>query len=243
MKQDHSAFRAARAYADQDIVEDRVRRFLPMVHKTAWHVHGSGCEGLEIEDLVQAGLVALAESARRHAGPGEDGFAAYAKIRVRGAMYDLVRKSLPGGRGAAIRRKRYGQAREALRAKLGREPLPAELAEELGIAESELANYAEEPIRLSSLDTAYDDGDSSYADDRPDAFELLSEAEDRERLGQVIADLPERQKLVLQLYFVEELNLCEIAEILEVSVPRVHQIKAQALQAVKRALEGSDWGG
>lgn len=237
MKQDHSGFLAVRGYACQRMVEDRVRRFLPMVHKTAWHVHGHGCEGLEIDDLIQAGLVALTDIARRHAGPGEDGFAAYAKIRVRGAMYDLVRRTLPGSRGAAIRRKRRGQARDALHARLGREPLPAELAEELGIDEADLASYADEPVRLSSLDAVYDDGDSCFADDRPDAFALLSEAQDRERLAQMIGDLPERQKLVLQLYFVEELNLAEIAEILEVSIPRVHQIKAQALGSVRKSLE------
>lgn len=94
MKHDHRGFAAAQAYR-KDETADRIRRFLPMVKRLAWHVHGSGRSGIEIEDLIQAGLVALTECAQRHDGPTEDGFAAYAKLRVRGAMVDLVRRSTP----------------------------------------------------------------------------------------------------------------------------------------------------
>ena len=93
----HSAVPAAAAYRGD--IADRVRRFLPMVRRLAWHVHGSGRDGIELEDLMQAGLVALTEAAQRHAGPGEDGFAAYAKMRVRGAMVDLIRRQVPLSRG------------------------------------------------------------------------------------------------------------------------------------------------
>ena len=236
MKHSHSTFQAARAYAGRDTVEDRVRRFLPMVRKAAWHIHGSGCDGLEIDDLIQVGLMALTECASRHSGPSEDGFAAYAKIRVRGAMLDHVRKAIPGSRGAAARRRRLAEAEGALRQRLGRDPHPAELAAELHVEESELADFISEPVRVTSLDAVYDDGDGSYADDRPDPFEILSEAEGSTVLTQVIAGLPERLKLVLQLYFVEELNLAEIASILEVSIPRVHQLKAQAIKLVRTEL-------
>ena len=68
---------AALAYGGD--ATDRLRRFMPMVRRLAWHLHGSGRGGIEVEDLMQAGLVALTECAQRHNGPGEDGFAAYAK--------------------------------------------------------------------------------------------------------------------------------------------------------------------
>ena len=90
--------KVAGAYRGQ--TADRIRRFLPLVRRLAWHVHGSGRGGIELEDLMQAGLVALTECAQRHAGPGEDGFAAYAKMRVRGAMVDLIRRTVPLSRGA-----------------------------------------------------------------------------------------------------------------------------------------------
>ena len=95
MKHDPKPFSAAIEAYRGDIT-DRVRRFLPMVKRLAWHVHGSGRPGIELEDLVQAGLVALTECAQKHAGPGEDGFAAYAKMRVRGAMVDLIRRTTHG---------------------------------------------------------------------------------------------------------------------------------------------------
>lgn len=217
---------------------DRIRRFVPMVRRLAWHMHGGGRQGIELEDLMQAGMVALTECARRHAGPGEDGFAAYAKLRVRGAMVDLVRRQLPLSRGGAERRRSLREAEERLRGELGREPGAAELAAALGIGESELEalRSAAEPVRIESLDEAYSDSDLAFADARPGSFDLLADAELRESVAGAIAQLPERLQLIVQLYFVEELNLAEIAETLSVSVPRVHQLKAQAIDKLRTAL-------
>jgi RNA polymerase sigma factor for flagellar operon FliA len=110
----------------------------------------------------------------------------------------------------------------------------------MGMAESELADMRSnsEPLRFEAIDDAYSDSDMAYADDSPDAFNLLADEEVREALADAIASLPERLKLVTQLYFVEELNLAEIAAVLEVSIPRVHQLKAQALAKLKEAMEG-----
>ena len=197
MIHDAKSMTVPRAY--QGHIAERVQRFLPMVRRLAWHVHGSGRQGIELEDLMQAGLVALTECAQRHAGPGEDGFAAYAKLRVRGAMVDLIRRHIPLARSATRH---------------------------------------EAPVRLESIDEAYSDSDLAFADARPDSFALLADEELRGAVAGAIADLPERLQLVIQLYFVEELNLAEIAETLQVSVPRVHQLKAQALAALRSALEG-----
>lgn len=237
MIHDHSAFKAAAAYADDTLVEDRVRRFLPMVHKSAWFVFGAGRDGLEIEDLVQAGLIALTECARKHAGPTEDGFAAYAKIRVRGAMFDVIRKLMPDGRTTAAKRARLSEARERFEGENGRLPSPAELAAMLEVAPEEIAAMDTAPIQIAQLDETYDESDAAFADDTPDAFSILSHIEDNERLIEALEKLPERSRLILQLHFVEELNLTEIAQVLEVSVPRVHQLKAKALAQMRELLE------
>ena len=197
MIHDAKSLTVPRAY--QGHIAERVQRFLPMVRRLAWHVHGSGRQGIELEDLMQAGMVALTECAQRHAGPGEDGFAAYAKMRARGAMVDLIRRHIPLARSAARH---------------------------------------DAPVRLESIDEAYSDSDLAFADARPDSFALLADEELRGAVARAIADLPERLQLVVQLYFVEELNLAEIAETLRVSVPRVHQLKAQALSALRSTLEG-----
>ena len=238
MIHDHKAFAAASAY--QGDVADRIRRFLPMVRRLAWHVQGSGRPGIEVEDLVQSGLVALTEAAQRHSGPGEDGFAAYAKMRVRGAMVDLIRRNAPLTRGASERRRNLRGKETELRGQLGRDPTPAELAEALGIAASELASMraASEPLRFEALDEAYSDSSMAFADERPDSLAILEDQEMREAVVDAIASLPERLQLVVQLYFVEELNLSEIAAVLSVSIPRIHQLKAQALAQLREALEG-----
>ena len=197
MIHDAKSMTVPRAY--QGDIAERVQRFLPMVRRLAWHVHGSGRQGIELDDLMQAGMVALTECAQRHAGPGEDGFAAYAKLRVRGAMVDLIRRHIPLARSAARH---------------------------------------DAPVRLESIDEAYTDRDLAFADARPDSFALLADEELRGAVAGAIAALPQRLQLVVQLYFVEELNLAEIAETLRVSVPRVHQLKAQALSALRSALEG-----
>lgn len=240
MKYDHKPFTAAiNAYRGD--TADRVRRFLPMVKRLAWHVHGSGRPGIELEDLMQAGLVALTECAQKHSGPGEDGFAAYAKLRVRGAMVDLIRRAMPMSRGASERRKQLREQEEALRVTLGRAPTPPELAAAMGIGEGELADLrsGSEPLRFESLDEAYSDSNAAFADARPDAHSLLADEELRETLIEAISGLPERLKMIVQLYFVEELNLSEIASILDVSIPRVHQLKAQALAKLKEAMGGA----
>ncbi len=239
MKHDHRPYSAAiEAYRGD--VADRVRRFLPMVKRQAWHIHGSGRPGIELEDLVQAGLVALTECAQKHSGPGEDGFAAYAKLRVRGAMVDLIRRSVPLSRGATERRRQLREQEETLRGRLGRDPTGAELAAAMGIPETELAGLRanSEPLRFESIDDTYSDSNLAFADDTPDAHELLADEELREHLVEAIASLPERLQLVVQLYFVEEMNLAEIAAVLDVSIPRVHQLKAQALAKLKDALGG-----
>jgi len=249
MKHDHKSFGASsahRAYgagpadAYRGDVADRVRRFLPMVRRLAWHVHGSGRPGIEPEDLIQAGLVALTECAQKHNGPGEDGFAAYAKMRVRGAMVDLVRRSVPLSRGASERRKQLRVQEDILRGQLGRDPTPAELAAALQISAVELADLraASEPLRFESIDETYSDSDMAFADGEANVLDQLADHELRGQVAEAIGALPERLQLVIQLYFVEELNLSEIAGVLEVSIPRVHQLKAQALDQLRKALSG-----
>jgi RNA polymerase sigma factor for flagellar operon FliA len=191
MIHDHKSF-AASAYNGR--AAEKVRQFMPLVRRQAWHVHGSGVAGIELEDLVQAGAVALCECVQRHKGESDDGFAAYAKMRVRGAMIDLVRRTVPLARSAAAG-----------------------------------------SVRFVDIADAGDD-DPRFADDAPDAFEQLSQFEQREHLFAAIGELPERLRLVVQLYFVEELSLAEIAAVLSISIPRVHQLKARALESLREAI-------
>ena len=218
---------------------DRICRFLPMVKRLAWHVHGGGCAGLDVEDLYQTGVVALTEAAQRHAGPGEDGFAAYAKLRVRGAMIDLIRRTVPASRHVVERRKLLARHTLALRGQLGREPSAVELAEAMRLSLAELGQLQSDciEVRFEPLDEVYSENDAAFLDDGSDIFGSLAAAQVRETLIEAIAALPDRLKLIVQLYFLEELNLAEIAQVLDVSVPRVHQLKAQALAAMRETMQ------
>jgi len=226
------------ASSSREEVEDRVRRFLPLVHRAAWHIYGSGRDGLEVEDLVQSGILALTECAQRHDGPTEDGFAAYAKIRVRGAMFDLIRKQMHDTRTARKKRARVVQVIEEYKTLTGEEPSRDQIAKALGISDAELLEIEASAVTLTSISDTYDESNSAFASEEPDPFDILSGQEDRERLIAAMGKLPERLMLVLQLFFVEELNLTEIAEVLEVSVPRVHQLRAKALKDLRALLEG-----
>ena len=237
MKHDHSSFGASYTPVAREVVEDRVRRFLPLVRRSAWHIYGMGREGLEVEDLIQTGILALTECAQKHDRETEDGFAAYAKIRVRGAMLDQIRRLLNDTRSARKKRAAYDKAHDSLRGRLGRDPSRAEIAQAMGISDGELLEIEASAITLTSISEEYDETNTAFAAEGPDPFEVLSEMENRERLIEAMRELPERLTLVLQLFYVEELNLTEIAEVLEVSVPRVHQLRAKALKDLKKLME------
>ncbi len=241
MIQDHTRFSAAKAYGGD--VQDRITRFLPMVRKLAWHLSGSTGPSIDVEDLMQAGLVALTECAQRHDGPSEDGFAAYAKLRVRGAMVDLLRRSSSDARGMRQKRRRIEAAEQGLRSVLGREPSLQEVAAALGMTMEEFQQLRSDAvaIQVSSIEECYSDSNPAFADVDDDAESRLLRAEDSTMLIQAITSLPERLQLIVQLYFVEELNLTEIASVLNVSVPRIHQLKAAALEKLRVAcLAGED---
>lgn len=217
---------------------DRVQRFAPLVHKLAWHLAASTDGMLEVDDLLQVGLIALFEASARHDRPGEDGFAAYAKTRVRGAMIDAIRAAHKGARHHRGALRRVEDARQALRQETGAVPSPAALARRAGMTCAQLARIeGVDAARFCPLDDVLSEHDPAFADPEPDALSRLLEAQDSAALANAIARLPERLQLVIQLYFAEELNLAEIAAVLGVSPPRVHQLKASALAKLRAALE------
>jgi len=127
-----------------------------------------------------------------------------------------------------------------LRGWLGRDPRPDELAQAMGMGECELVSLqdAARPMRFEPIDKVYSDQSMTFATETPDSFAMLVDVEMRGAVIAAITDLPDRLKLIVQLYFVEELNLVEIAEVLQVSIPRVHQLKAQAIDKLRESLKG-----
>ncbi|MBX9795363.1 sigma-70 family RNA polymerase sigma factor [Sphingomonas sp.] len=214
------------------------RRHAPLVRRLAWHVHGSMSSAVEVEDLIQIGLVALVEAAQTFEDRGQVTFEQYLVTRVRGAMIDELRRQATLTRGAMRRRKAYQETVAALTNETGARPDEASIAARLGVSTDKLrTDYAAaEPVIMAPLDDVYSDESALFASDEANAFDQLAEADLREALVAAIAALPEREAQVIQLYYVEELNLEEIGQVLGVGSARVCQIKKAAHDRLKRAL-------
>ncbi len=215
-----------------------IREHLPLVRRIAWHVHGSMSSIVEVEDLVQVGLVALVEAAATFEDRGGATFRQYVATRLRGAMIDELRRQATTTRGAMRRRRQYNEAVSALTTQSGRAPDESDIAARIGVTVEKLrADYANaEAVRFDSIDEVYADDLPWFADDRPDAFTQLADGALRDALVAAITALPEREAQVVQLYYVEELNLEEIGQVLAVGAARVCQIKKSAHDRLKKAL-------
>lgn len=215
-----------------------VREHLPLVRRLAWHIHGSVSTAVEVEDLVQTGLVALVEAAGSFEDRGQVTFKQYLTTRLRGAMIDELRRHAAMTRGAIKRRRDYNRALQALTGELGRPPSEAETAARIGVSVEKLrADYATaEAVKFDSIDEVYADDQPWFASDDPSAFDQLSDGQQRDRLIAAITALPEREQMVIQLYHVEELNLDEIGQVLGVGAARVCQIKSAAHAKLKKAM-------
>lgn len=227
-----------RARAPRRNAEALVRRHLPMVRRIAWHIHGSMSAIVDVEDLIQIGMVALIEAIDAFEERGQVRFEDYLATRLRGAMIDELRRQATLTRGAMRRRRAYRDAVAALSTTLGRAPSDAEVAARLEVPTAKLRTEyaAAEPVRFESIDDHYADDSPWFLSDEPSAFDQLAERDQRAALAAAIAALPEREAQVIQLYYVEELNLEEIGQVLGVGAARVCQIKAAAHARLKRAL-------
>ena len=231
------ARQAYEAGASRVTVAQLVESHVPLVRKLAWHVHGRMSRTAEIEDLLQIGMVALVEAAKSFEDRGL-GFTNYAKLRVRGAMIDDLRRQSNLSRAAMQFRKRLRQVDDQLAQTLGRVPDQRELAAAMGmqVADFRDAFEASQSADTRSIDEAYSDHSPWFVDEAPAADELIETEQRQEELAHAIAQLPEREAMVLQLYFVEELNLDEIGRTLNVGAARVCQIKKAALEKVRGIL-------
>ncbi|MBG6117786.1 MULTISPECIES: sigma-70 family RNA polymerase sigma factor [Sphingobium] len=220
--------------------ERLARQYMPLVRKIAWHVHGRVSTAIEVEDLLQIGMVALVEAANGFEDRGL-GFAAYAQLRVRGAMIDHLRRQATICRSAMAKRKDLAKVRNRLEQKLGRLPTEAEMSADMGLEPAAYREIADsvEMVQHTSMDEVYSDQSMWFADVEDRADDILERESLKAAIARGIGELPEREALVLQLYFVEELNLEEIGHTLDIGAARVCQIKKAALDRLREKLR--DW--
>ena len=215
----------------------------PLVKKIALHLLARLPASVQLDDLMQAGMIGLLEAAQRYSSAKGATFETYAGIRIRGAMVDEIRKGDWVPRSVHRNARRVAQAIKAVENRTGNEAQDADVAEELGMALSEYHAILTDANsgRLFSLDELNESGDlpieETGASDNP--LDGLASASFRSTLAAAIEQLPEREKLVLSLYYQEELNLKEIGAVLGVSESRVSQIHSQAALRLRGRL--SEW--
>jgi RNA polymerase sigma factor FliA len=200
---------------------------------------------INVEDLMGAGCIGLADALVKYDRTGPDRFEAYADFRIRGAMLDELRSYDPLSRDLRDLNNRIVTAVRRLTCELGRPPEEAEIAEMLGLP---VAEFRLRLARLSfgglvSLDTTGNDGVDSIevGDDGADGAECqLLRAERRERLASAVAELPERLQTLLRLYYEQDHTLREIGQELGFTESRACQLHAEAIVRLRAACEASE---
>jgi RNA polymerase sigma factor for flagellar operon FliA len=214
-----------------------VARHTELVKRIAYHLAARLPSSVDVDDLIQAGIIGLIEAARHYSSDRGASFETYASIRIRGAMVDELRKSDWAPRSVHRRSREVAKAIHDIEQASGREALENEIAEKLAIPLEEYRQIANDAARcqVMSLDAHGVDGEDGidYPDASSSPLDQLRRDEFQNSMARAIGDMPEREKLVLSLYYQDELNLREIGTILGISESRVCQIHGQALLRLK----------
>ncbi|MCH8496898.1 MAG: RNA polymerase sigma factor FliA [Marinobacter sp.] len=224
----------------QQLVEQQA----PLVKRIALHLMARLPDSVLLDDLIQAGMIGLLEAARKYDATKGASFETYAGIRIRGAIVDEIRKGDWVPRSVHRNARRVSEAIRAVEGRTGREAQDHEVANELDMPLDEYYACVSDASsgRLFSLEELNESGELPISpEDMSDQSPLheLAEENFRRNLAGAIDELPEREKLVLSLYYQEELNLKEIGAVLGVSESRVSQIHSQAAMRLRARL--TEW--
>ncbi len=229
-------------YAPQETREQRLDRHLPLVRRIAAQMAAQLPASVDIADLEQAGMIGLWDALERGQDHAAAQFGAYAAIRIRGAIYDELRRQDWLPRRSRAQERAIQRTMQSLTQSLGRPPDDAAIAEALGWSLAQYhATLAQTSLQLLYLeDLAAGEGrdfterhaDVSIA--QPD--QALQDEQLERDLQAAIGMLPDRERLILSLYYQEDLQLKEIGEVLEVSESRVSQLMKQAVMRLRASL-------
>lgn len=228
---------APKSYAEQaaprpeKLVEDHMH----LVKRLAWHFLGRVGRFVELDDLMQAGYLGLVDASQRYSVREGVSFSAYAAIRIRGSIVDLLRRNSNLCRKTIAMQQEVKKAIAALESELGRTPEAEEIAKKLEIPIEEYEDWQArfQANRVQSLDEVYSDQSMLFEDRQQNSEDLTHQSQLKQLLRKALEKLPEREALLLHLYYVEELNVYEVAAILGVTTGRVSQIKKAAIMRLR----------
>ncbi len=223
-----------------------VLRELPQVYYVAARIHERLPKHVDMEDLVQAGVIGLIDACRNYDSEQDSQFSTFAKHRIRGAILDSLRKLDWGSRTLRRKGREIGAATGRLQSKLGRHPLEEEIAAELEMKVDDLQSTLAQLDGLFLVgqlsNVAGDEGESfdliesAPSSGRDNPFELCLEGEMKAQLVAAVSRLSEREQLILSLYYYEELTMKEVSEVVGIAVSRVSQIHAAAMLKLRASL-------
>lgn len=234
---------AAYSAAREETADELVERHGPLVKRIAHHLMARLPSSVQVDDLLQAGILGLLEAARNYDGSKGASFETYAGIRIRGAMLDEVRRGDWAPRSVHRNTRLLQETSVQLSKRLGRDPTDTEMAAALAVPVEEFHAMARDCLgsKLFSLDElGPEDGniDDLLPSDGPTPEQQVQSDALRRQLATAIGTLSERERLVLSLYYNDELNLKEIGLVLGVSESRVSQIHSQAALRLRTRLAG-----
>ncbi|WP_341706114.1 RNA polymerase sigma factor FliA [Halopseudomonas sp.] len=219
--------------------QDRlVEQYAPLVKRIAYHLLGRLPSSVQVEDLMQAGMIGLLEASRKFDFGKGASFETYAGIRIRGAMLDEVRKGDWAPRSVHRNTRMVSDAMRAVEARLGRDAKDHEVAAELDMSLEEYYAILSDTAgsKLFSFDDLLESGAPADVQGGEEPLSGLQDERFRGALIEAIDTLPERERLLLSLYYEEELNLKEIGAVLGVSESRVSQLHSQCAARLRAKL-------
>jgi len=230
-------------YENLQSADEVVTRYAPLVKKIAYHLKGRLPDSVLIEDLLQSGMMGLLEASGKFNDSKGASFETYAGIRIRGAMIDDIRKGDWVPRSVHKNTRAVASAIADIEQRTGHIATDQEIADELELTLDKYHKILNDSANghifaLDELGVSED----YLAQSNPNAnepFDGLKTEKFRLSLQQAIETLPEREKLILALYYDEELNLKEIGEVIDVSESRVSQIHSQAMVRLKSRM--NEW--
>lgn len=226
-----------------------VEQHAPLVKRIAHHLMNRLPPSVQVDDLIQSGMIGLIEAARNYDASQGASFETYAGIRIRGSMLDEIRRTDWTPRSVHRKARQVAEAVHQIEAEAGRDARANEVAERLGLSMTEYHKILQDAssARIFSLDEPLDDSSSDsgtladMVEDRGDndPLGLLEDDGFRDGLAESIRGLPERERMVMGMYYDQALNLREIGEVLGVSESRVCQIHGQAMIRLRARMR--DW--
>ncbi|MFG6440625.1 RNA polymerase sigma factor FliA [Roseateles sp. LKC17W] len=224
-----------------------IKQYSPLVRRLAHQMIAKLPANVEVDDLIQVGLIGLTDALSRFDAEQGVQFETFATQRIRGAMLDELRGGDWMSRGTRRQQREIEAAVHRVEQRLGRAPSEAEIAAEMGLG---LQEYQEllSKVRGTQLiyleDMSGDDGDEDYldrhvADEAGNPMLQLQDHRMREALVAAIKNLPEREQFVMSMYYEHDMNLKEIAAVLKVTESRVCQLHSQSIARLRVKLR--DW--